>query len=410
MISTNLIGALIVSAVIGADSASASTISEDDESPEPTVKRIDDAFGLALLRQVESVSADQNLFLSPQSARQALLMVALGARGATADEFADLLRPGTAIPQLIRGVEDRARSENDDQTEVEGVTLTEANAAWFQKGFLVRPEFAQALSDHFNAEATTLRIADASVQAAGTINAWVERKTRGLIRELVTPDDLNRVDALVLTNAIHFKGRWAEAFDEKQTTDRPFRVPDGALKNVPMMSRKGTYPVIRNDDVVAVTIPYAGSRCSMLAVMPAQENRPLEQLPITTESLQEWTDPARPRSIVLGLPKLELETKVGLTDHLKALGLRRAFTAAADFSGISDDPIALDQVLQATALRVDEQGTEAAAATAVTAVRTAAVVRPETIRFDRPFYLFILDQQTGDLLFAGKILDPSQAH
>jgi serpin B len=243
----------------------------------------------------------------------------------------------------------------------------------------------------------------AAPDAAATINRWVTTATNQRIRELVTPADLQQA-LLVLTNAVHFKGLWAAPFDEANTEERDFTLLDGRRRRHPMMVQSGRYAYYEDEHLQAVSLPYGRGRVDMVVLLP----RPA--LPITaflaaltTERWQAWTSQLHPMEGKIVLPRFKVTYGTDLLPALTALG--GASFAGPDFLGMGAGPLVIGQVIHKTFLEVDEEGTEAAAATAV--VMRKSLAQPFCMVVDRPFLCAIRDRETGALLFIGLVLDPT---
>ena len=248
-------------------------------------------------------------------------------------------------------------------------------------------------------------------EAVTTINAWVSDKTREKIRELVKRDFISDDTRLVLTNAIYFKGQWVELFDKGSTTDEDWHGPNGISK-VPMMHRTGGYyHYYQGDGFQALDMPYEGFELSMLIVLPTnKDGLTALETRFTSEGLypQVAAGLCQEEGIIVSLPRFTVEAEFSLKPVLCALGAELAFSDEADFSGIGQEPLQISEVVHKAFVEVNEEGTEAAAATGVSmglcAVRPAT--EPVVFKADHPFLFFIKDRDTNAVLFAGRVLDP----
>lgn len=361
------------------------------------------------------IKGDGNLFFSPYSVSTALAMTYAGARGETEREMADVLGFAGAgargdepaaraeVARAFAALEDRFAAD----AETQGYTLHVANALWGDRDFPFLDSYVEFVEHHFDAPLT---LVDFVRDAEGTrvrINAWVEERTRGRIKNLIPPGTLTPETLLVLTNAIYFKGKWTEQFSPDSTRDAEFRGLSGAT-SVPMMNRKGDYAYYENEEAQVVELPYEGGELSMVVMLPKVEGPAgLEALEraLTPENVDAWTGSLREREVAVSIPRFEMTwgTKE-LKDALEALGMRRAFDAqAADFSGMSAaGPLFIGHVLHKAFVEVNEEGTEAAAATAVVMLKATM---PTVFRADRPFVFMIRDRGTGSILFLGRVTD-----
>jgi len=280
------------------------------------------------------------------------------------------------------------------------------NSVWYREGFRVRDAFLDAVRDFFDAEVRALDFSDPG--AAGRINGWVRDATRDRIERIV-PDPVPGDVVMYLINAIYFKGAWTDRFDPERTADAPFHRPDGSTVDVPLMSQR--FEELRHhrgEDFQAVDLPYGGKAFSMTVLLPD----PGVELEAWLSSLdaERWDgmagalDGAPGRPVRVFLPRFEMEYERTLNDDLKALGMTDAFDPGrADFSALTPGGgVWVDEVKQKAFVTVNEEGTEAAAATSVGVVESA----PPTVRVDRPFLFVIRERLSGTILFLGKVVDP----
>ena len=358
-----------------------------------------------------------NVFFSPYSAHTALAMTATGARGTTRDELVAVLHLPTDEQQAA-AAGDLARYYAHPRKDYE---LSVANAIWGQKGFPWRPEFLAVQKDRFG---SGLQDADFATDPDGErqrINKWAEEKTRDRIKELITPGLVTKTHRMVLANAIYFKGTWQSQFDPKKTTSLPFTLADGTTVQAPMMRREGGFrhyaefaPADQRagrwePEFQIAELPYKGDELSMVVLVPGKhDGLPALETQLSATALDGWLTKAQDANKTgLSLPKFRIETDaMMLKEPLQALGMRRAFDpAGADFSGMhtSAETLFVDFVVQKAFVDVNEEGTEAAAATAVGLAKTAAKL---DFRADRPFLFLIRDTKRGTILFMGRVLKP----
>lgn len=368
------------------------------------------AFGVALYQLLAREPG--NVFVSPVSLAGAFGPVVAGAQGDTRAAIAATLQfPGgggaslhPALGGLLRDLE---RAD-------EGATLSIANALWVAKDFSLKPDFGSVARDAYDAKVDTLDFARAPGPSADRINAWVKEETRGRITKLIAADTLDEYTALIVTNAVYFLGDWAVPFNASNTVAQPFHLAGGATRAVPLMYRKGGYRYFETDDFQAIDLPYKDARLSMSILLPrAPGGLPALEAEVSAAKLGEWLgrlDREQPREVRLHLPKLKIEEDYQLVEPLRALGMGIAFTDKADFRGIADADLAIGQVVHKSFLRIDEKGTEAAAATGVEIeVTSAPRIQPPVFRADRPFFLVIREKPSGALLFLGRIASPGPA-
>jgi serpin B len=344
-----------------------------------------DAFGLDLLT-APALADEPNLVVSPVSASLALQMIGAGAAGATAAEI-------TKVLHLPDGV--RPRLPAFGQTD-----LKVSNTAWAQQGLELKPGYTDALRTQFD---TTLQEADFRKnpdEARGRINQTVADQTAGKITELFPRGSIDNDSRLVLTNALYLKAEWAREFPIDKTTDAPFTRADGSTVTVPMMHTDQELGYAEGPGYQVLTLPYKSGELAFTVIVPSAVDA------IRGKGIAAVLDEVRPGPVALAMPRFTARSAMDLTETLTAAGMPTAFSAAADFSGITDDQLYLDSVQHKTFVQVDEKGTEAAAATGSDG-QIASAVQPKTVTVDRPFLFVITDTATGAPLFLGRIADPT---
>ncbi len=353
-----------------------------------------------------------NVFVSPYSLATALAMTYAGARGETAAEMARTLhfppdrgRVHTethALGEAIKG------SAGDEQRPF---ALSTANALWVRAGEPLLPDFVKLLDQHYHAGLREIDFRTAE-KAREIINRWVEAQTKEKIKDLLAAPYPYPNTALILTNAIYFKGRWSEPFTKEETRDADFTVGPGTVSRVAMMQRAGQMAYLDTGTFHAVELPYAGDALSMVLLVPKKDGglAALERSLDWTALAARFTD-FRPRRVNLYLPRFKIEYRVALEKTLAAMGMRLAFSSDADFSGINGQrDLFVSAVLHKAFVEVNEEGTEAAAATAVAFGRSKAAPQPiVTVRADQPFVFLIRDRRTGCILFLGRLVNPRPA-
>lgn len=338
---------------------------------------------------------DRNLFFSPHSISSAFSLVYHGARGNTADQMAKALSYPPSDSGTVAGMLAGLAKSND-----EGVRISVANSAWIQKEYAVLDEYVQKL------DAAIRRMDFAGPGAAEEINAWVSEHTNGLIRDLIPPGVLDCLTRLVLVNAIYFKGLWTSPFDEKRTHDADFHNLDGSISGIRMMFRKGDYRYTHNSEYDAAFLPYgnrnAGSRARMLVIVPND----FVEFSQTLDSckLAKICGQCHSHEINLFLPRFKTEHTAEISKKMMELGMTDAFSsdpAVVDFSGISGErDLYISAVLHKALVDVTEEGTEAAAATAIVMRKCACIMSTPELRADRPF-IYVIFSGSGAPLFMG---------
>jgi serine protease inhibitor len=362
-------------------------------------------FALDLYRQLRT--QEGNLFFSPYSVSTALAMTYGGARGNTQVEMAHTLRFTLGQARLHPALASLKAALNAVQAKG-NVQLKVANALWPQEGYTFLDEYLALVEEYYRAAVTALNYGDAET-ARTTINTWIEQKTAGKIRDLIPAGILDAMTRLVLTNAIYFKGDWAKRFHEARTTDAPFWVTPAASSDVPMMSQVETLGYsAREPGLQVLELPYAGHDLSMIVLLPDERDgiAALEDA-LTVENLTSWIDNLRPMEVEVHLPRFKLSCQFGLGNMLKAMGMVDAFDYAADFSGMDGTKsLYISAIIHQASVDVNEEGTEAAAATAVVMKLKALPLPPPVFRADHPFMFLIRENQTGSILFIGRMANP----
>ncbi len=365
-----------------------------------------DRFAADLYRRL---APDQgNLFCSPLSIYTALMMTAAGARGDTAREMSAVLHvPDVSSPQVQAAAEGLL---NQLQNSRQDFQLHIANALWAQEGFKCLPTFQNLLSSDYHTDLLRVDFHDQQ-SACGTINDWVFRQTEGKISRLFSTGSLPADTRMVLTNAIYFKADWLSPFSAARTRPGDFHV-DGRAAAQPrtMMHAMGVFPLVQNDQFQALQLPYKGGKIAMLILLPRSIDG-LTQLEskFSAKMVANAVAGVEPAQVAMAIPKFKFSAEIGLSPTLKEMGMATAFTPGrADFSGIDGaGDLFISAALHKAYVSVDEQGTEAAAATGIVMMPTVALLPRNTFTADHPFLFIIRDQVTGAVLFMGRIEDPS---
>jgi serpin B len=363
-----------------------------------------------------------NLFLSPHSIATALTMTFVGARGDTASEMARVLHLQGAHAgeaDALTGLKAQVCEAYDLQRRLlnahkdGGFSLHVANALWAAAGYPLKAEFLTRIRDSFGGHVESLDFSNEPA-ARERINQWVSDQTRGKIKKLIGRGALNRQTPLVLTNAIYFKAAWEEQFRPEATRKEKFHVSAGRDVDAMMLNRTGFYDLAELKGVRLLILPYKDQTASMILLLPDKMDglAALEDS-LTAENLSSWRHEAKPTQVALSLPKFETTSSFELNTPLIALGMRKAFRPGeANLTGIArvaGAPLYVGLVIHKAFVEVDEEGTEAAAATAV-ALGAAAPMPSRPVRFaaDHPFVYIILDNRTHEILFMGRMCNPAE--
>lgn len=363
-----------------------------------------DRFGFELMKAVNNTQQDSNVFLSPLSVSMALGMTLNGANNDTYDAMQSTLELDGLTQQQIN---ETYKSLIDLLTQIDPKVIFDiANSIWYRDTWTFEQNFVEVNKKYFNALVKGLDFNDPS--APDIINDWVSDNTNGKIDKI-----LNSIDPTVvmyLINAMYFKGTWKYEFDKDETIDDLFQTPNGNQIPCKLMVQTNNFSYFGNSEYQAIDLPYGDGHFSMTVLLPTPNNN-VDSL-ISNLSEENWDillNSFSTQEGTLYFPKFELEYELTLNDVLKSLGMEIAFTPGlADFSNMYTGPFDLyiDKVKHKSFVKVDEEGTEAAAVTSVSIVFTSAGGSGFTIRVDRPFVFVIREKNSGSILFIGKIVEP----
>ncbi|XP_004694892.1 PREDICTED: leukocyte elastase inhibitor [Condylura cristata] len=371
------------------------------------------AFALDLFRILGEDSPTGNLFFSPLSVSSALAMVSLGTRGDTAAQVSKTLRF-----DAVEEVHSRFQSLNAAVNKRDAAyVLKLANRLYGEKTYHFLPEFLASTQEMYGAELASVDFQGASEGARQVINEWVKGQTEGKIPELLAAGMVDSMTKLVLVNAIYFKGTWQDEFKKEETKDAPFRLNKRDTKTVKMMYQKKKLPIghIHELKCHVLELPYKGGELSMVILLPddiEDESTGLEKIEqeLTLEKLCEWTKPENlynHMDIHVHLPKFKLEESYYLNSHLARLGVEDLFSPSkADLSGMTETrDIFISKIVHKAFVEVNEEGTEAAAATALVS-KTCSLRPDQSFVADHPFIFMIRHNPSGSILFLGRLSSP----
>ncbi|MGD0198008.1 MAG: serpin family protein [Solirubrobacteraceae bacterium] len=366
-------------------------------------------FALSLLDRLAPVGG--NVIYSPYSIDVALAMADAGAAGQTAAQIDRVLAApshAAASADAAALVQALAAARG---SEPGAPTLRSADALWTQTGLALEHPFVATLGE-FGAPPRSTDFAAAPQTALAAINAWVAAHTSGLIPALLGPGAVSSQTAFVLANAIYLKAHWSSPFAPSLTAPGPFHLTGGQVVRVPFMHQQDTtYGYAQGNGYQAVDLPYRSSTLSLLAILPHGSLAGFEHS-LNADTLAAVVTALKPHAVTLAMPKIDLSSQIDLDQPLELLGMRDAFGPAADFSALTRQrALNISLVEHAAVLKVDEQGTVAAGATAI--VGPTAVERPPvgvvTVAFDHPFLLVLRDDASGTILFVARVADPSRS-
>jgi serine protease inhibitor len=381
----------------------------DNTHVSPDIVTADNGFGLSVLQALQAKQGPVNLAISPLSLSMALQVLYFGSSGTTQDAMTQTLQLGSLTKQQVNDANAALQASliNPDPQ----VQLKIANSLWMhQDQNAILPAFTQMDEEFYGATIGDL------AGAPDNVNAWVSQQTDGLIPTILPPGNYAGV-AAVIVNAVYFKGQWTSAFDPNSTHSAPFTLTDGTTVPVNMMAQSAMLAYLRGAGFQMVRLPYGQGRMSMLIVLPDAGTRLADFLAgLTLDSLDTWIGQMQTEYGDVALPKFGIETANEMAPFLSILGMQVAFTCpqsnrsalAADFSALSPDLACVRSVFHKARIEVDEMGTVAAAATGITVVITTVQQPQFTINMDHPFLYAIRDDDTGELLFVGTLMDPSK--
>ena len=369
------------------------TIDDPDVS---SVASANTRFGFKLLQDLRERDSGANIFISPLSISIALTMTYNGAVGETERAMAEVLEIGGLDRDTVNHSNAALRNSLEDPDPK--VEISIANSIWSRQGVEFNPDFLERNRVFFGAEVASLDFS--APQATETINEWVNTNTNGKIEKIV--DRISPQTLLFLINAIYFKGNWQDEFDKSQTRPGIFHLSDGNEKRVEMMRREGEYLYFRGENFEATSLPYGDGRLGMYIFLPNRDSNLNKFLGnLNAGNWGDWISQFQDRRHDMILPRFKLEYEVSLNDTLEALGMGIAFGSGADFSGMGPS-LFISEVKHKTFVEVNEEGTEAAAVTAVVGVKSV----PSVFRVDRPFFFAIYDAETETILFMGTVTEP----
>jgi serpin B len=364
----------------------------------------------ALKAYAEMSKKNGNIFFSPFSLSAALAMVLGGAKGATADQIAEVMRlhPNQKNLHGEYALLLNLLATNDKQTQ-----LAIANALWGQKGLAILPTYQNLLRTNYKSELQTVDFAANPQAAASAINAWAEKHTNGRIQDLVQASSFDQESLLVLANAVYFYARWKNQFKEYMTKQDDFWLESGKKTTVQMMNQSEHLSYFADASLQAIELPYTQGKYSMIVLLPKERDGLLAlEKQLDNTLLEKYISALKENEVVLSLPKFELNANLSLKEFLSNLGMPLAFQNAADFSGIAKNQngIRLKSAFQKTFIKVGEEGTEAAAVTNL-GIAAGGAKRPEILppvfRADHPFLFLIRETATNSILFLGRMTNPS---
>jgi serpin B len=369
------------------------------------------AFALGLYQTIRA--PEGNLFFSPYSISEAMAMTYAGARGQTETEIGKGM--GFTLPQNglhpafnRLDLEMAKRGKDAKGKDGQGFRLHVVNAIWGQQDYKFLSPFLDTLAANYGAG---LRLADFKTQPDQSrvmINGWVSKQTEDRINDLLPEGSVNPFTRLILTNAVYFNAAWQLPFNKTATSPGAFHRINNTDVTIPVMKQTASFRYAAANDYQAIEMLYDGGELSMIVLLPKSGKFAEFEKSLDGPTLKSITGILQPRQVALSLPRFEFESTLALKPSLAKLGMGTAFTESADFSGMNGmSDLLIQDVLHKAFVSVDEEGTEAAAATAVVVGTTSMPPEPVVMTVDRPFIFLIRDNATGAVLFLGRVVDPS---
>ena len=357
--------------------------------------------------------AGDNIFFSPFSVSSALAITYEGARGSTADEIRSVFHYPENTSLLRQGYSNIIANINSGNA---SYTLLTANALWAEKTYPFLPGYINTAQTYYSANTTNLDFINDPDASRTTINRWVEEKTRNTIKDLVPDGSIIPMTRLVITDAVYFKGTWVRQFDKNKTRNADFRLSSGKSVPVPMMERTdedAVYPYAETGNVQLLKMPYEhgnGNELSMLILLPKNDDLAVAEKYLDPHNFSELQNSSASRRVMVYLPKFTLETKYTMRQILEEMGMRTAF-GDADFSGMDGTRyLYIQEIIHQAYVDVNEEGTKAAAATAVVMWGKGVAPAEDPVpvfRADHPFIFLIQDNTSGNILFMGRVENPN---
>ena len=352
------------------------------------------------------IEAGQNCFYSPFSLVSALGMVSRGSKGQTQKDFAKFLELPTNMDEQTDLLKTIIAETNKKKTDYE---LVSANALWAQKDTEFRKDYADSIKNDYQGVFEEVDYINAPKAAVDTINEWCKKNTKDKILEIINLSFIQKSTRLILTNAIYFKGKWIVQFDKKNTKDGNFSNESGTIQT-PMMNLTDDFGYMENDKFQALEMVYEGGELSMVILLPLPSKNESFTASIDNnlmESYEQAVDNLRECKVVVSIPKFKVETKYELMDTFESMDSGLAFTSDADFTGIAvKEKLVISNIIHKAFVECDEEGTEAAAATAVGMMRCVSMRKPmpkKLFTADHPFVFFIRNRLNDNVLFCGRI-------
>lgn len=375
------------------------------------------AFDLYLKYINASGHQEKNVFFSPYSIYSALAVTYEGAKGQTSAEIQNVFhfpvvhtirRP--AFAKIYNEINKNALSSAVDDSESQKCVLSTANALWAHENFPLLVEYISISEKYYGSNAVNLDFINDAEDSRSIINNWIEKRTRGKIKDIVPESAINSDTRLLVTNTIYFKGEWENKFEKDATYEDTFYIKPNQIVKTDMMHMTNiAFNYAGTKQWQVLELPYYGGELSMLIILPRSNDIQSLEHSLTIDSLNRWKAMLQKKEIKLSLPKFKIEDVYFLEKPLTEMGMPLAFTGKADLSGITEKPeFYISDVIHKAFVEVNENGTEASAATVVYLWESIDDEVVPIFTANRPFIFFILQRETGNIIFMGKLTDPSQ--
>jgi serpin B len=369
-------------------------------------------FGISLYKSL--AKENTNLIFSPYSISVALAMAQAGASNQTLTQMNEVLHftlPGDSLHQTFNALQIalNSREQNNDNKKEKDFELDIANATWGEKTYTFLPEYLDLLAENYGAGIHLMDFINNTDGSRKEINQWVSDETEQKIKDLLAEGTITPQTRLVLTNAIYFKAEWMNQFKEDRTKPDDFTLLDRSVIQVPMMTQSGNFAYLQENGFQAVSLPYKGDKLSMLILLPDQGFFNQIKNELSADQISSIMNNLQKVEVDFSMPKFKVESSFGLKDILSEMGMPDVFEPGiADLSGMDGTKdLYISAVEHKAYIDVDENGTEAAAATAIVVGLTSMPVEVNELKINRPFMYFIFDNESGSILFMGQILDPN---
>ncbi|MCS7175476.1 serpin family protein [Pseudothermotoga sp.] len=359
-------------------------------------------FGIDLYKTL--ASKDGNIFFSPFSLSTALAMTYLGANGKTAEQMGQVLHFKENV-NIHESFSKLIASLNEPS---QNYKLSVANALWLQKNYPLLQSFLDAVERYYKAPVNIVDFVNELGNSVRKINAWIEEKTDKKIKDMITENDVDSLTRLILTNAIYFKGVWEVPFDPSRTEKDLFYIDETTSVEVNMMKLTAMFKYFEDEEAQILQLPYAGGRFSMVIVLPKKSVKLSDvEKRFSLQKLMHWLQSLEVLEVQVYLPRFKVEQRFSLKEVLTKMGMVDAFTDSADFSKMDGTKmLKIQNVIHQAFVEVNEEGTEAAAATAVIIGIKMGPKIPIIFKVDRPFLFFIYEKSNNVILFMGRVMKP----